>query len=298
MAGNRSSRSHKGARESGSGWRLDFNLCGTHTQLTRSLSIASGHVEMKTDTKPAPDSGRVFLTAEWRYLAMLNYTVNPALLLPHVPRGTELDMFDGKAYVSVVGFRFLAAKLKGLPIPFHRDFEEVNLRFYVRRRENGVDKRGVVFIQEIVPRFAIATVARLAYNENYRSLPMAHRIVQSGGTKNPQLSVEYSWRLKTNLYRLKVSVAGGPRPAAEGSQDQFITEHYWGYCAQPDGSCIEYHVTHPSWQIWQTSDASLEGNIAALYGPEFAHYLNRPPASAFLADGSSVAVYAGRRLTP
>ena len=253
---------------------------------------------MKPEFSQEPDTRRVFLTAEWRNLAMLNYAVDPALLLPRVPRGTELDKFNGKTFVSVVGFRFLAAKLKGVPIPFHRDFEEVNLRFYVRRRENGLVKRGVVFIQEIVPRFAIATVARLAYNENYISLPMAHRIVQSGDSKNPQLTVEYSWRFKPHVYRLKVVTAGEPRLAADGSEEQFISEHYWGYCAQRDGGCVEYHVTHPSWQIWQAADASLEGNVAALYGSGFAHYLQRPPDSAFLADGSSIVVYTGKELAP
>ncbi|HLY60492.1 MAG TPA: DUF2071 domain-containing protein [Terriglobia bacterium] len=251
---------------------------------------------MKPKSKPEQDKERVFLTAEWRYLALLNYPVDPALLLPRVPRGTELDEFNGKTFVSVVGFRFLAAKLKGVPIPFHRDFEEVNLRFYVRRRENGAVKRGVVFIQEIVPRFAIATVARLAYNENYRSLPMAHRIVQSGESPIPQLSVEYSWRLKSARYRLKVVATGEPRLATEGSEEQFISEHYWGYCAQPDGGCVEYHVSHPNWRIWQAAEASLEGNMTEFYGPEFAQYLNRPPDSAFLADGSSVAVYSGKKL--
>ena len=260
------------------------------------MSPPRAPTKMKTESKPASDTARIFLTAEWRDLALLNYAVDSALLLPHVPHGTELDLFDGKAYVSVVGFRFLGAKLKGIPIPFHRDFEEVNLRFYVRRRENGVVKRGVVFIQEIVPRFAIATVARLAYNENYRSLPMAHRIERSGDSSNPQLLVEYSWRLKSERYRLKIAAAGEPRQAGDGSEEQFISEHYWGYCSQSDGNCVEYQVTHPSWRIWQTAEASLDGNMAALYGREFAAALRDPPDSAFLADGSSVVVYDGKRI--
>ncbi len=254
--------------------------------------------EMGIDPRSSPGTERIFLTAEWRDLAMLNYAVDPALLWPRVPRGTELDLFHGKAFVSVVGFRFLATKVLGVSIPFHRDFEEVNLRFYVRRVENGVVKRGVVFIQEIVPRFAIATVARLAYNENYRSLPMAHQIEGNADLPEPQLSVEYSWRLKARPYRIKVSAAGEPGKAAKGSEAQFITEHYWGYCAQPDGGCVEYHVTHPSWRMWKVSEAKFEGDVGALYGREFADGLSRPPDSAFLAEGSSVVVYAGKRIAP
>src|SRR5258708_10839930 len=127
-------------------------------------------------TPIAAGKERAFLTAEWRYLVMLNYEVDPVLLAPCVPVGTELDPFDGKAFVSLVGFRFLNTKILGIPVPFHRNFDEVNLRFYVRRCVDGVVKRGVVFIRDIVHRRAIAAVAPLAYSENYRCLPMAHKI--------------------------------------------------------------------------------------------------------------------------
>ena len=119
---------------------------------------------------------RVFLTGEWRYLAMLNYRVDAALLEPFVPHGTTLDDWQGTTYVSLVGFLFRDTRVLGVPIPLHRDFEEVNLRFYVRREADGEVRRGVTFIKEIVPRPAIATVARLAYNEPYVALPMRHSI--------------------------------------------------------------------------------------------------------------------------
>jgi Uncharacterized conserved protein (COG2071) len=113
----------------------------------------------------------VFLTAEWRALAMLNYEVDASLLRHFVPAGTELDCWQGKTLVSLVGFRFLKTRVLGIPIPFHRNFDEVNLRFYVRRAEATEVKRGVVFIREIVPRRAIAAVARAFYNERYLALP-------------------------------------------------------------------------------------------------------------------------------
>ncbi len=117
-----------------------------------------------------------FLTAEWRHLAMLNYQVDPEVLRERLPRGIELDDHAGRHFVSVVGFLFLHTKVRGIPIPFHRDFEEVNLRCYVRREEQGELRRGVVFVKEFVPRRAIAWVARTVYNENYLALPMRHRI--------------------------------------------------------------------------------------------------------------------------
>jgi len=223
---------------------------------------------------------------------MVNYEVDPVLLAPYVPAGTELDRFDGKAFVSLVGFRFLSTKILGIPIPFHRNFDEVNLRFYVRRRENGVVKRGVVFIQETVPRRAIAAVARLAYNENYRPLPMAHQISLEDGA----LRVKYAWRLGSNWNRLAVQAAGVPRDMTDGSAEQFIAEHYWGYSAQSGGGCVEYHVAHPPWRVWDVTHAEFSGDPASLYGAAFAGVLNKPPDSAFLAEGSPVTVYRGKRI--
>jgi len=235
---------------------------------------------------------RVFLTAEWRHLALLNYEVDRALLRPRVPPGTELDLFQGKAFVSLVGFQFLNTRVRGIPVPFHCNFEEVNLRFYVRRRDAGELKRGVVFIQEIVPRRAIAAIARWAYHENYRALPMSHAISQqSGGPR-----VEYSWRLGHCANRLAVAAAGAARALTEGSLDEFVSEHYWGYCAQPGGGTMEYHVAHPRWRVWDVTRAEFSGDAAALYGAELAGVLSRPPDSAFLAEGSAVTVYDGRKL--
>ena len=238
------------------------------------------------------DRGRVFLTAEWRWLALLNYAVDPRMLAPRVPAGTELDQFEGRTFVSLVGFRFLSTKVFGVPIPFHRNFEEVNLRFYVRRREGGSVKRGVVFIQELVPRRAIAAVARLVYHENYRRLPMTHQIEASGDG----LSVQYTWRYEERTNSLGVFATGSPRKMAEGSEEQFIAEHYWGYCRQPDGSTLEYHVEHPPWRVWDVTQAQFSGDAGALYGAEFGAVLNRPPDSAFLSEGSPVKVYRGQRL--
>jgi hypothetical protein len=234
----------------------------------------------------------VFLTAEWRYLAMLNYEIDPALLAARIPAGTELDLFQGRAFVSLVGFRFLDTRLRGISIPFHRDFDEVNLRFYVRRCEAGVVKRGVVFIQEIVPRRAIAAIARWVYHENYRALPMSHGVIDDGAGP----CVEYRWRLGQCWSRFAASGTGVARQMVEGSLDQFIAEHYWGYCAQPDGGTMEYHVAHPPWRVWDVASAEFSGDAEALYGHAFVAILNRPPDSAILAEGSPVTVYAGNKL--
>jgi uncharacterized protein len=236
---------------------------------------------------------RVFLTAEWRELAMLNYEVDAGFLQRFIPAGTELDRWQDRVFLSLVGFRFLNTKVYGIPIPFHRNFEEVNLRFYVRRKDGGEIKRGVVFIREIVPRWAIAKVARAFYNENYLALPMSHRINRTNGAP---ITTEYSWKFTGQWNRLRVHAHGAMALPEHGSQEEFIAEHYWGYAAQSDGGCVEYRVAHPPWRVWASHDAGLEGCAEEIYGPELAPVLCKKPASALLAEGSPITVYRGRRI--
>lgn len=241
---------------------------------------------------PSPD--KIFLSAEWRGLLMLNYEVNPAHLQKYVPAGTELDSFDGKTYVSLVGFRFCRTKLLGtFPIPFHTEFEEINLRFYVRRREDNEIRRGVVFIAEIVPKRAIALTARWFYGENYVQRPMAVRVL----TNHSNVEAEYSWRSGNAWCKLQARANGTPSLPSEGSLEQFITEHYWGYSRQPNGATVEYHVSHVPWKVWNANRAGFSGDTRDLYGEELSQLLKNNPASAFIADGSPVKVSRGRVLS-
>jgi uncharacterized protein len=235
---------------------------------------------------------RTFLTAEWRDLVMLNYEVDATQLQKFVPARTELERWQDHVFLSLVGFRFLSTRVFGLAIPFHRNFEEVNLRFYVRRRDRDEIKRGVVFIREIVPRGAIATVARTFYNENYITLPMAHRVDRQAAF----LNAEYSWKVRSSWNRMRASAAGEPTLLRPGSYEEFITEHYWGYAAQPDGGCVEYQVDHPPWRVWNAWDASFEGCMEEIYGRDLAAALSSHPASAFIAEGSAVSVCRGKRI--
>ncbi len=238
-------------------------------------------------------SGKVFLTAEWRQLVFLNYAVDRALLQKFVPSGTELDFFGGKTYVSLVGFRFCNTLLFGkLALPFHSEFEEVNLRFYVRREVGTEVRRGVVFIKEIVPKMAIAITARLVYGENYISLPMRHKIE----TTTEGLHLEYAWKHRGNWSQIAASTTAEEKLPAENSLERYITEHYWGYSRQRSGGMMEYRVEHESWPVRPVSAAKFTGDAAALYGRGFAALLSAPPDSAHFADGSFVKVFRGREI--
>jgi uncharacterized protein YqjF (DUF2071 family) len=236
---------------------------------------------------------RPFLTADWRYLLMLSYVVDPDLLRPYVPSGVELDSWNGGTFVSIVGFLFQQTRVRGWRVPFHVDFEEVNLRFYVRRRGPDGWRRGVVFIKEIVPRQLIAVVARCCYKEPYSAVPMRHHIDMKNGSLCDGGAVEYAWRHCGQWNTMRAATIGALHSPPENSKEEFITEHYWGYTSQRSGGCSEYHVEHPRWGVWQARDAALHCDVAALYGPKFAGPLSAAPESAFVAQGSPVTVTSG-----
>jgi hypothetical protein len=234
----------------------------------------------------------VFLRAEWRWLAMLNYRVSPELLAPFVPRGTALDLWQETAYVSVVGFLFERIRVLGLPLPTHRCFEEVNLRFYVARDVAGSGERrhGVTFIRELVPRRLVSTAAKLTYNEPYRRLPMFHALDVGDARETKRATFE--WRDGPKFAALRVEADGRGQRLSEGTIEDFLTHREWGYTRQRDNSTIEYRVDHPRWTVFPSVDAQCAGPaLATSFGEEFAAVLARGPDSAWLSDGSAVVVH-------
>ena len=227
-----------------------------------------------------------FLTAAWRDLLLLNWRVNPALLEPHLPPGTELNLFDDAHWVSLVGFRFLDLSVKGVPVLGHRDFPEINLRFYVRREVDGEFRRGVVFLRELTPRRMVEWVARAVYNEPYQTLPMRSTVSEK--------ETRYELQQVDQWQGMMASATGDwrvPNPAEE-----FFIEHYWGYNRQTDGGAMEYEVTHPKWRTRPVELARFDMDVERLYGSEWAKVLGATPDSVVLADGSEVAVFSGERI--
>jgi uncharacterized protein len=232
-----------------------------------------------------------FLKAEWRDLLLVNYAAPADLLARHLPQGVELDLYEGQALVSLVGFRFLHTRLLGrIPVPFHTNFDELNLRFYVlRRAPDGEVRRGVVFVREYVPRFAIATTARLLYQEPYRSAPMRHELKLETAVKE----VAYSVRVGGAWHALTGRAAGPAISVTEDLEASFIVEHYWGYTRRTAEKTGEYRVVHVPWHVQRAPGARLDGDPGVLYGREWAPVLSQPPVSAFFADGSPVMVMGG-----
>lgn len=234
-----------------------------------------------------------FLTAEWRKLIMANYEIDPARLKSFLPYKTELDSFEDKYYVSLVGFMFQNTKVLNLSIPFHTTFPEINLRFYVKYLDGSTWKRGVVFIKEIVPRPAISFVANLIYKEKYVNLPVRH----SETIEDNILATGYEWKFKNEWNQLAVKAKTASTALVNGSQEEFITEHFWGYSKVNAQTTAEYEVAHPRWEIYPVIDSTIRCNFDELYGTSFTELKTQDPASVFLAEGSPVTVYKKRLIT-
>lgn len=236
---------------------------------------------------------QTFLTAQWRKLIMANYEVDPAVLLPYLPMSTELDFFKGKCFVSLVGFMFQDTRLKGLKLPMHVNFEEVNLRFYVHHTGKDAPlKRGVVFIKELVPRAALTFVANTFYGEKYATVPMKHKWQLRG----ERLTAAYRWKQGDQWQKLQVTAKNAPEQITAGSEEEFITEHYWGYTKLANSHTSEYEVVHPVWDIYPIIQYDIAVDFGLVYAPEFAQLTGTMPSSIFLAEGSTVTVRAGSKI--
>lgn len=217
---------------------------------------------------------------------MANYVIEPEILKPYLPYKTELDLWEGKCYVSLVGFMFLDTKVLGLKIPFHINFEEVNLRFYVKHFDGQHWKRGVVFIKEIVPKRMITFVANTVYKEHYETMKMSHLWLKH----NDILETSYQWKKHSKWNTFSVETDIVPQEIQDSSEVEFITEHYWGYSHQGKNKSIEYEVRHPKWQHYPVLKYDIDVDFGAIYGKDFAFLKDLTPSSVFLAEGSEISV--------
>ena len=233
-----------------------------------------------------------FLKAEWRKLAIANYQIEDDVLKPYLPAHTELDKWKGVTYVSLVGFMFVNTKVLGLKIPFHVNFEEVNLRFYVKHKDNGEWKRGVVFIKEIVPRHAITLIANTLYKEHYETLKMRHLWEETAKSR----TVRYEWQRNNEWQHFQVETEQAPSTIEQGSETEFITEHYWGYTKIDKQTTFEYEVTHPKWEYYKMKDFDIKVDFEQTYGSAFKSLNQVAPKSVMLAEGSLITVENKRKL--
>ncbi|WP_159474764.1 YqjF family protein [Dyadobacter sp. 3J3] len=227
-----------------------------------------------------------FLKAKWQNLIMANYAVPPEVLAPYLPKGVELDFYQGKTYVSLVGFLFKDTKIFSVPIPFYGTFEEVNLRFYVIRKTGNEIKRGVVFINETVPSKIVAVVANYLYKEHYVSIPTRHDWKSNGKVKQ----IKFDWKIANEWNSIYAEASEAGVPMAVDSIEEFIFEHYYGYTKIDDASTEEYNIHHDRWNVNEVINYDINCNFAAMYGKDFDFLKDLEPDSVMLAEGSPVSV--------
>jgi uncharacterized protein YqjF (DUF2071 family) len=228
----------------------------------------------------------VFLKANWENIIMANYEIDPKILSPFLPKGVELDLFNGKCYISLVGFMFKKTKLFNVPIPFFGNFEEINLRFYVKRKEETVLKRGVVFINETIPYPIVAWTANKLYNEHYTVVPTKHEIIEEKLFKK----VKFEWLLNKKWNSIAVTTATTSEKMKPNSLESFIYEHYYGYTKTAKNETEEYKLQHPSWKISEVLDYQIDCDFEAMYGKSFSVLDQTKPEAVFVADGSTVGI--------
>ena len=253
--------------------------------------------QLPQEQTPLP-IGWPFLTAAWRNLVMLSFDIKPHILEPYVPRGVELDLYEGRALVSIVAFEFHSPRFYGIPGPFCACIPEINLRFYVQRQVAGNRRPGVVFLKELAPRraLAMAAVANIGYREHYHLLPM--RYATSSARENWDKTFTYQWKIGGRWNGLEATTCSAPRRPVMGSEEEFVVDHWFAYTRQADGSCVERQVAHAPWFVRPVDPDSLafRCDAASLFGPQFTAAFQKPPSSAFVSNGSAVGVFHGLRV--
>lgn len=229
----------------------------------------------------------VFLKANWENIIMANYEIEPELLIPFLPNGVSLDLYDGKAYVSLVGFMFKNTKLFNVPIPFFGSFEEINLRFYVVRKEGNELKRGVVFINETIPYQLVAWIANKLYKEHYTVVPTKHQL----NSTSESHQIKFEWLLQKKWNSIAVDFESDTESMKTGSLEKFIYEHYYGYTKINEHQTEEYQLRHPSWKTHKITDYKIDCDFEAMYGKSFSILNQTKPSSVFIAEGSEVSIY-------
>lgn len=229
---------------------------------------------------------KTFLSANWNDIVMINYEAPKDCLIPYIPYGTELDDFEGKFYVSLVGFKFLKSKIFNVAIPFLGSFDEVNLRFYVKRKVNNEIRRGVVFISEIVPFKTVAILANVLYKEHYLACKMESDI----NIKNDSKHLKYGWQFLNENYFIKATFSNKCQELYPNTHSYFIYEHYYGYTKVNDKTTWEYKVNHATWKINEVIDFDVKCDFDKVYGNNFSFLNEQKPHSIYNAIGSRVTI--------
>ena len=232
-------------------------------------------------------SNKVFLRSNWLRLASANYIIEPHLLDKYIPKGTVLEEHNGKHYVSLVAFRYSQTRLLNIQVPFHTNFEEINLRFYVKRKiAPHVWRSEVAFTKLFFPKTALTFVAKHIYKENYETKRMRHNWSEN----DRQLLTSYGLK-KNRWHDFELMTEKESNVIDAHSSEAFFSKHYWGTSQINDNSCTIYKIEHPEWKVFRVNDWKINFDFNKVFGSEFKHLTDNKPESVYLYDGSEVVVH-------
>ena len=222
----------------------------------------------------------IFMTGHWEDLIMVTFEVDKAILEPYLPKDTEIDLFNGKALMSMVAFTFSKVKFFGIKVPFHQQFGQINFRFYAKSKTD--DTKGVVFIKEFAPKPLIASVANLCYNE-----PYFYKSIRRNKTlKQGRINMKYSYG---NL-KIKASAKEKTGKLNPNTLKHFVVDRYIAYIKSYSGKTVQYKINHRPWELYDATSVTIENDILSLLPKKFKQ---AKLLSTCFVDGSFITVEKG-----
>lgn len=223
------------------------------------------------------------MNCEWKDLIMSSFEVEKSILEPYLPNDTEIDLFQGKALISLVAFTFSKIKFFGLKIPFHQRFGQMNFRFYAKSKVDG--SRGVVFIKVFAPKHLIAFIGNKIYNEPYFFKPINFKKSKN----NEIICIEYN----NNHTTIKAKATYKTEKLTKNTLKHFIVERYIAYIKNKKNKTIRYNIYHKPWKIHHTESSHYDKELLKLLPNNFK---NLKHIATYLVNGSEVNVEKGMML--
>jgi uncharacterized protein YqjF (DUF2071 family) len=213
----------------------------------------------------------------WRNLLFAHQPLAPDILGALVPRGLEIDTFDGTGWVTLIPFEIRASRPAGVPRALSVNFLEVNLRTYVR---GPGGEPGIYFFSLEASSRLAAAGARLAYGLPYFAATIERHQDPDGAT------IRYASRRRGSGAALAATWTVGPEAgtAALGSLDHFLIERYVLFAARA-GRIYRARVRHRAYPLCGARVTALHESLTTAAGlPPF------PPTPALVHHSAGVDV--------
>ncbi len=209
----------------------------------------------------------------WHDLLFLHWPVSVGVLRDRVPRQVEIDQFDGTAWLGIVAFWMDGIRLRYLPaLPGASNFAELNVRTYVRHRGQS----GVYFMSLDAPHRLLSWIARRWYRLAY----VAARVTVKKDTGRIDFHSTRDDPINTE-FRARYRAIGTPQESPAGSLEEWLTERYRLYAADPSGRLWKAEIAHTPWPLQLAEKEILQNTmpqshgLPKMCGEPLAHYANR-----------------------